>query len=456
MSRAELRYGFTWLACTLVVATQLCGCSKRGAKRIPRSKDAAAVVVVEQNASGVTFADEKEPNDTAEAAEQLTPPCGVRGTLDGETDVDRFSVKVTTPGLLSVHVGGIEQVDLVVDLVDAAGKTLARSDRGPALTSEGMPNYPVAAGDYQIVVSEFVKKKRRRSKKKKEADQPAGRQGPSPPYELVVELADKPGEGQEVEPNEVAEEARELLIGDEGFGYIGWNDDKDVWAVSLEGFSPQYALELDLSPVAGVWLTMEILDGEGNLILERKGDKGQALRVHNLVPVEGAERYFVRISARRSNPDERYSLRPTRRLLDLDEEVEPNDAPSSAVVLSQDAKEIEGTRRGFLTPGDTDCYSLPARSEPMLFTVSVTPPPSVDAKLEVDTDKGQALGESDSSKRGGSESLAAIPVPANTPVVVKVTGSGDAESSSYELRWSLAPGASPAPDPTFDEYEDQP
>lgn len=452
-----MRHGVTWLVgmCALLVAAQLSACSKRGAKRIPRSKDAAAVVVVEQNASGVTFADEKEPNNTADEAEALTVPCGVRGTLDGEQDVDRFVVTIEEPGFLSVRVSGIEDVDLVAELQDASGKTLARSDRGPALTSEGFPNYPVAKGEYRVVVSEFVKKARKR-KKKTAKEKAVGRQGPSPPYELVIRRADEPGEGQEVEPNDTMEAAREVLIGDEAFGYMGWADDQDMWVISLEGFSPQYALEVDLSPVVGVWLTLQILDAEGGVVVERKAERGRAVRVHSLVPAEGVERYFVRISSRRSNPDERYILRPTRRLLDLDEEVEPDDSPATAVALSADAKEIEGTRRGFLTEGDVDYYSLPARGEPTLFTVSVEPPSGVDVKLEVETSKGEALGESDKGKRGGAERLEAIPVAAGTAVVVKVGGKGDSESSYYELSWSTSPGAAVAPVPAMDDYEDGP
>jgi hypothetical protein len=451
--------GWALAGAILIALVPSPACGKRGAKKIPRSKDAApAVVVEEKTPAGVTFAEEKEPNNTAESPGRIAVPGGIRGTLDGETDVDLYGLEVAGAGFLSAQVGGIEGVDLVLELRDAKGESLARSDRGPALVSEGIPGFPVAEGKYQVVVSEFVKKSKKRKRRKKgRKAEPVGRTGPSPTYELVVQLSDEPAEGLEAEPNDAAEQAREILIGDEAFGFLGWNKDQDLWALSLEGFSPGYAIDIDVSPVGGVWMSLEILDVEGNVLVKRTAERGKGVRVYGLVPGEGAERYFARLSSRRSNPEEKYSLRPTRRLLDLDEEAEPNDLPATAMALSDDPKEAEGTRRGYFMPGDTDCFRVPSRSEASLLTVTVEPPAGVDILLDVFTEAGAALGESDRGKRGASESLSAVPVPPNTAVIIKIGGMGDAEPTAYQLRWSLAPGGvAPAPDPTDEGYEDEP
>jgi hypothetical protein len=338
-------------------------------------------------------------------------------------------------------VSGIEGVDLILELRDADGKVLAASDRGPALTVEGIPNYGVDKGTYHLAVREFVRKRRK--------DAP-GRTGASPPYELIATFSETVPDGFEREPNDTADGAVELLLGDEVAGFLGWNRDVDMWKLSLEGFTPSYSLDLDLDGVPVVTPQVQILDHSGRPLLSHAGGEGAGVRIRNLVPGDGSPFYYARISGRRSNPLEPYRLRMSTRLLEPEDELEPNDTAETATPLRVDTSEEEGLRRGFIGPGDVDFYRLEAVGQATLLTVTVEPSGDVDVAVELSTHRGAALGAADAGKRGAREELAGVPVPAGTAVLVKITGDG-AIAEPYQVRWSVQPDVATAPPPAFDD-----
>ena len=455
-----------------VAAAAASGCSKRKrAKKLAPDEDVQPVVVVETAAETVRMVDESEPNDDIANAFSLELGAGMRGSLDGETDVDTVRIAVAEPGLLTVRLGGIEDVDLMLDLLDAEGTVLARSDRGPAQTIEGIAGFPVEQGDYYLAVSEFISKRKARRREKGEP----GREGPSPVYDLTASLAEEPAKDHEREPNDGVEGAIELLISDEGLGYIGWARDTDLWKLSVEGFSEQYSLDLDLDGVPGVTLTLEILDSNGTRVLRRAGEEDESLWVRNLVPAApaapaapgapagaqaGESHYYAKITARRSNPVDTYRIRVATRLLELDEEIEPNDQPEQATPLRAEGEEDEGKRRGFLTGGDTDYYRLEAGAEPVLLSVEVAPGGDVDPTLTVTSDAG-TLAMANGGKRGAREHLSAVRIPAGQAATVEVSGPGGVGTgAAYELIWTVEPDegglAEPggAVDQVFDDYED--
>jgi hypothetical protein len=448
-----------WLALALVVVMgALGGCGKsRDRKKISLERDGQAVVLIEEP-EAARLVDETEPNDTIEQATVIALGAGARGSLDGEADVDMYKVTVTAPGMLAARLGGIEGVDLMLDLLDAGGTTLAQSDRGPAQTVEGIANFPVVPGDYYLAVREFVSK---RAMRRRDKSGEPGRTGPSPVYELTAALITEPLPDHEREPNDSLDSAAELLIGDEALGYIGWTRDTDIWKLSVEGFTEQYSLDLDLDGVPGVSLILEILDGDGATVLRREGEKDGGLAIRNLVPVTasaGADRghYYARLTARRSNPVDTYRLRVATRLLELDEEIEPNDRPEIATPLRDDLLATEGKRRGFLTVGDEDCYRLEAGAAPMLLTVEVVPGAEVDPVLTILSDSG-TLAMADAGKRGEKEHLAAVRIPAGQSVTVKVSGRGGlGAGAAYQLVWALEPAgaAAGAPGAPIDPFDD--
>ena len=405
---------------------------------------------------------EVEPNNTVSAATPVSVGNRVHGSLNGVTDADYYKLSVAKPGLLSAQLTGIAKVDLVLELRDGADKSLARSDRGPANTLEGLPNYPVKKGDYFIVVREFVKKRkkqrrrrknRRRHRRKAKNNKPA-RTGPSPNYELSLTMTDAPASSKsvEVEPNDKVASAVELKPGVDGVGYIGWDKDRDVWKLLLDEVTGDDVINVDVAGVSGVRLIMEILDVDGKRMLRRWGSKGNAVIVRGMRPKSGHEACFVRLFARRSQPGENYSVRFSVGKPDPSDEVEPNDRVRASTSLldgkATTPPQTGGLRRGYLTRGDVDYYKLPKRAQPMALTVSISPPAEVDAVLFVLDGKGQQLAKADAGKRGARESTKKLRIPANTKVVIKVSGNGDSKQPErYELRWSVEVSSATLPPP---------
>ncbi len=432
----------------------LVACGKDGGKRIHRDRDAGARTAITRDPGALGRTDEKEPNNDAAAATALPPGSVAKGMLDGETDVDVYRVAIPADGQLRVSLSGIDGVDLAMELRDGAGTVLAKSDRGPALTIEGFPNYGVRHGDYLLYVKEFVKPRKKPKPVKPKKGQPAppdagadpnARLGPSNVYELTVEVV-PPVDLQEIEPDEDAGTAVEVMLGDSVTGWIGWSGDVDVWKIPLEGMAPQYALDLELDGVDGVALSVQLEDAGGAAVLTRKGTKGGGVSIHGFVPAIGAGAapyHLVRIAGDRSNPEQPYVLHITTRLLDDDEEAEPNDTAANATPLRADATVTSGAMRAGYALGDVDRFVLEPLAAPGLLDLGVEPPTGVAVQLELAA--GDApLATATAAKIGERVRLTGVSVPAGAPLVVTVKASKPAktdggEARPYRLTWSLAP-----------------
>ncbi|HKA90785.1 MAG TPA: PPC domain-containing protein, partial [Haliangiales bacterium] len=247
-----------------VVLLVLSACSKVAEdddepKLSRRSRDAGpAVVFVDRTQTGgIAAVEEKEPNDRKAGGQPLSLPGAVRGRIDAAGDEDAYTINVPRAGTLSVRLSAVEDADLILELVDAAGAVLATSDDGPAKTAEALPNVFVQPGAYQIVVHEFVKP----AKKKEKAAPP--RSAPSAPYDLVVGLGPTPEPGEERERNDEPAFADPLALGQAGRGFVGWRKDVDVWKISLDGARADDVLSVDVSAVPGVALRLALVDAAG-------------------------------------------------------------------------------------------------------------------------------------------------------------------------------------------------
>ncbi len=424
----------------LLALLALSGCDSKvraRAKKLERRGGAPPVVVADKEVRGSTeLIDEIEPNDEANAAMKLSAPMGVKGTFASRTDVDLYRISVPADGTLSVVVDGVDGVDVIVDVV-AGDKVLFSSDRGPADSAEGFPNLPVTEGQIVLLrVREFLKKKKRRRKKKKKEAADVG--GPSPPYELRLALDSRVSANMEVEPNAGSDGAKELLLGDKGRGYLGWNKDVDSWRVSLLGFAAGSTLDVDLLGVPGVTLTLDVVDDKGKVVTSRTGKKGGDVFIRNLEPGKGPAHYGLRIKGRRSHPLEGYTIVASSRQLEPGDEVEPNDDVERATQAAE-AGAASGQARGFALVGDKDYWRLPAPSQLAVLNLSLEVAPSSNLALAVV--QGSMRAKADAGSTGATEQLVGVPVEPGRPIIVVVSGDAPANAAApYTLTWEIAAG----------------
>lgn len=419
-----------------------------GGERIRRDKDAGdAVAIVDRPGGGAALdlAVEKEPNEDPATAAPLGN--GVRGALDGEQDVDAFSLAVPAAGMVGIKVTGVAGVDLRLELRDARFALVAAADRGPAGAAESLPNAPVDKGTFHVVVREVPKK---RKKPKKGEDAGMGRTGPSPAYELTATLLGAPAEGAEREPNDDDGTATELAIAESATGWIGWGGDVDTWKLAIEALAEGNGLDLAVTSVEGSALTLEVTDAAGRTLMKTTGGVGEAVSLTSLAPrlVAGeAAVHHVRISGKPANPEDPYTLTVATRLLDLDEEAEPNDRTSQSNGL-RFGVEDQGAMRGKAGPGDKDVFSLSASTAAMTLDLALDAPPGIDLAISATAESGVALGKADRGGAGAAESLS-VPVPAGTMVYLELSARPDKTpraSAPYALRWSLTEvAAAPVP-----------
>jgi len=417
---------------TLAVALgAVAGCGSK--KRQQRSGDAAPVEVIAAPtfASGGdggvagTTSDEVEPNDSADVATPLPLAGTIRGTLEADGDADYYRIEVTQAGALAVTTAAVD-ADLTLELEDASGTSVARSDRGAARVREGVPNLGVRPGRYIAI----VKKKAPPAKKR-----PKGKQGAAPAptspvaYELTAQLA-VTAANAEHEPDDDRGTSNDLIIGDAASGFVGWSGDTDVWKLSVETLSTKNAIDIEIGEVEGVALALELLDGIGQPLLARKGVKGKPLVVRAIVPVvpSGAPPFhYLTIRGDRSNPETPYQLRVIAKPFDTpDAEAEPNDLVDKPMAFPADRTVVHGA----WTIGDVDCYAIAAEVNARTLEVVVDGEPDLSVDLLVD---GAVVGKSELKGKGVQEKLAA-PVPANATAIIRVRGASDAAGEgTYDL-----------------------
>jgi len=411
------------------LAVAVLGCKKTAHKR---TGDAAAVEVVptpalpDGGAPGAV-SDEVEPNDGDDVATVLALGATVHGKIDPDTDVDHFRIDVPVAGALSVMVDGHEALDVVLEIEDAGGTVIARSDRGGPHVREGVPNLGVTPGRYTAVVTAKKPPPPKKRPPKRAAPEPAKPIGG--PYEITANLVAATA-GAEHEPDDDRGEANDLIVGDTGSGFIGWSGDADVWKVSLEALSAKNALDVELSPVEGVALSLEISDGVGQLVTTRKGPRGGPLVVRGFVATvpQGAPPFhYLTVKADRSNPETAYQLRTVAKLVVPDAELEPNDTPETAMPVPADRKSLHA----HWSTGDVDCFAVPPEDAARTLEVSIDTPNDLDLAIDLLVE-GKLVAKVDHPGKGAAEKLAA-PVPAGAHAVIRVRGSDAPGEGAYEL-----------------------
>ena len=97
---------------------------------------------------------ETEPNDDMAHASRLPANGRAQGTLSRPDDVDWCKVSIERDsGVLSLHVGGIRDVDFVLSFRDKTGAELKRIDETGVGVDEVATDLGVSRGDYYVVLS---------------------------------------------------------------------------------------------------------------------------------------------------------------------------------------------------------------------------------------------------------------------------------------------------------------
>lgn len=407
------------------------GCSKKAVHK--RTGDAAAVeivttpVVPDGGAHGGPVSDEVEPNDGDDVATALALGATVHGKIDPDGDIDRYRIDVAQAGALSVMIEGHEALDVVLEIKDASGSVIAKSDRGGVRIREGVPNLGVTPGRYTAVVQAKKPAPPKKKSAKKAAPEPAKPVGG--PYEITARMA-APAAGSEHEPDDDRGAANDLIAGDTGTGYIGWTGDADVWKVSVEALSAKNALDVELSAVEGVALSVEISDGVGQPIATRKGARDAPLVVRGFVPAvpQGAPPFhYLTVRADRSNPETAYQLRVVAKVIPPDAESEPNDTPETAMPVPADRKSLHA----HWSTGDIDCFAVPPEDVARTLEVSIDTPNDLDLAIDLLVE-GKLVAKVDHPGKGAAEKLSA-PIPAGAHAVIRVHGADAAGDGAYEL-----------------------
>lgn len=419
------------LAVCLLAACAACG---KGNDKQKREGSAAAVELMTGDARGKDTSgptsDEVEPNDSDDTATPLPLATAMRGKIDHDEDTDHYRLDVTTAGVLTASVSAIDGFDLVLEIEDSTGAVIAKSDRGGGRTSEGIPNLAVSPGRYTAVVrGKKVKakppaKKGDKGDKKAEPEEPAG---PSPAYEITASIGQL-GKGVEREPDDDRGTANDLIVGDTASGFIGWAGDIDAWKLSVETLAAKDAVDIEVSAVEGVALTLELADGVGGTLATRKAGRGQPLIVRGLVPVVPAGAppfHYLTLKGDRSNFETPYQLKVTAHVIPPDAETEPNDSVDKPMAMPTDRTVVHAT----WTPGDVDCFGLaPGESRTVEATVDTQGDIDLSAELLVD---GKSVAKADQGKKGAAEKVSGR-VPAGSKAVIRVKGEGTAEGG-YNL-----------------------
>ncbi len=430
----------------LVTLGALGACGKK--KRQTRSGDAPPVELVSVAAlsdAGVGGggkggeSEEREPNDGADVATPLPVGGAARGRLEADSDVDYYRIEVEQAGGLAVTLAAVPGVDLTLDLEDAGGAFLARSDRGGVSAAEGVPNLGVTPGRYiaivrkkPVPVKQPAKKPARPKKAGAAAPEPPA-PGTAPAYQLSAQVAPF-GNNAEREPDDDRGTANELIIGDTVTGFVGWNQDADVWKFSVEALTAKNVLELELGPVADAALTVEIADGIGEVIVVRKAPKGAALVIRGLAPVvpQGAPPFhYVTVKADRPNFEVAYQLKLTAHPRGTDPELEPNDAPDKAMEIPGERTVISDAS---WTPGDVDCYAVSPEPNERTLDFTVDTPAEADLRLEMYVN-GKSIETADKKGKGTREKISGA-VPAGGRAVVCVRGSEVSREGKYSLGYA--------------------
>lgn len=393
----------------------------------PSQFEVVKEVSVDGGAAAPQAGDEVEPNDGEDTATPLGEGATVRGKLDADGDVDFYRLDLRQAGALQLSLTAIDGFDLSLELADASGAVLAKSDRGGVRIGEGIPNFGVQPGKYLAIVRGKKAAAPKPKLKKGQKPPPEVPSGPSPVYELTAKLAQVSGNAER-EPDDDRGSALDLIVGDPVSGFVGWTGDADSWKLNVEALSAKNAVDIEVGAVDGVALSLEIDNATGDKLALRKAPVGAPLVVRDfqpVVPQGGAPYHYLVVRGAKSNPDTAYALVVKAHDIAPDAEKEPNDSWDHAMPVDPDRQSLHGTWNA----GDVDCFALAGDKAEVTLEVH-----DADLGMDLYVD-GKVVAKSDHPGAGAAEKVsAAIPAGKRAAVCVRGADANTPGAGSYDIR----------------------
>jgi serine/threonine protein kinase len=205
---------------------------------------------------------EHEPNNTPGYA-TLLAPAPVRGRIgapisEREGDVDYFRVPAGKgPRAVQARLEGVPGVDLVLELFDAQGRRLAKSDDHGRGQGEWLQPTSIGPSEAYLAVRELW------------IDGTSPTANAIDPYTLTA-IWGPPQASWELEPNDWPAAATPVTAGSRMRGYLGGAEDRDWYTISVDH---KTALTGKLEVAAGVDVIV-FRDEEGKKAINKRGSGG--------------------------------------------------------------------------------------------------------------------------------------------------------------------------------------
>lgn len=355
-------------------------------------------------ACGKPTAKEKEPNDHFTQAGVLPAGGKAVGTIGSASDVDFFKLVIARErASVSLHVGGIRDVDFVLSVQDKERQELKRYDETALGGDEHALDLGLERGEYFVALSN----------KNAKANNPG--------QEYALECAVEAAEGREWEPDDRPLLATPLAPGGVTKGHyfptqnlLSDAEDKaeeDWFRVKVDK-QGAFVLNLDLSEVPKIDPVLEVYDANGYRLKEiDTGGPGEPETLRHF-GVRGPAEFLLRL---RTKPTRSGAVDPGYELLsellpyDGRAEFEPNDQRLDATAL---AGSITGTIGG---AGDADWYQVVVPGDGrQVLRAEVSPLAGADLRLEVCDELGNPIVAVDDAAKEQAEILTGLGVTPGT------------------------------------------
>ena len=324
---------------------------------------------------------ETEPNDHFTEANLIPLNCKVVGTMHSADDIDMFRLEPTQDGVLSVHVGGIREMDFVIDILDKDRQELKRFDETGVGGDEDAMDVGLHPGTYYLQLTN----------KNPKAN--------NPNQEYAMTVKTESSAGREMEPNDTALTAQLIAPGGvlRGHYFPSQNllaADKDFaeedWYKIHVANAGQYVLNIDVSEVPKIQPILEIYDANSYKIKEVDADEpGAAVSLKNL-GIRGPADYLLRLRSRAAhagNSDVPYELLTELVPYDGRTEFEPNDQRLDSTEFKGDS--ITGT---IAPEGDVDWYKIIVDTDTkQLLGAEVSGVPNMDLVMKLADEVGNTI-----------------------------------------------------------------